>query len=282
MRGSKTRSGLNAITDPAVYKRVSELFSQAAELPVQDQAAFLRDKCGSDTDLLRLVQNLLQEDREGVIEPELAADRPIPVIHEDLSGRTLSHYQIVRPMGAGGMGVVYRATETRLQRTVALKFLPPLLRDDSASRERFIREARVIASIDHQNVCPVYEIEEANGFIFIAMACLEGTSLEEKIRSGPIPIQRAISIALQAAYGLQAAHGKGVVHRDIKPANLMLMDTESAKPLVRILDFGVAQWTEKTVLTQEGSLLTSSSRASPQLLLRIYPQLWTNLSEAIQ
>ncbi|MBV9264661.1 MAG: serine/threonine protein kinase [Acidobacteriaceae bacterium] len=195
MRGSKTRSGLNAITDPAVYKRVAELFSQAAELPVQHQAAFLRDRCGSDSDLLRLLNNLLQEDRQGVIEPELAADRSMPVIQEDLSGRTLSHYQIVRPLGAGGMGVVYRAKETRLQRTVALKFLPPLLRDDSASRERF---------------------------------------------------------ALQAAYGLQTAHEKGVVHRDIKPANLMLTDIGSAEPLVRILDFGVAQWSEKTVLTQQG------------------------------
>jgi serine/threonine protein kinase len=250
--GSKTRSGLNAITDPAVYKRVSELFSQAAELPVQDQAAFLRGKCGSDTDLLRLVQNLLREDREGPIEPGLPADSFMPAVHEDLSGRTLSHYQIVRPMGSGGMGVVYRATETRLERTVALKFLPPFLREDSASRERFIREARVIASIDHQNVCPVYEIEEADGFMFIAMACLEGTSLEEKIRSGPIPVKQAIGVALQAAYGLQAAHGKGVVHRDIKPANLMLTGTEAGEPLVRILDFGVAQWTEKTVLTQEG------------------------------
>lgn len=252
MHGSKTRSGLNAITDPAVYKRVAELFWEAAELAVQDQAAFLRDKCGSDTDLLRLLENLLQEDRQGPIKPELAADRSMPVIHEDLSGRTLSHYQIVRPMGTGGMGVVYRATDTRLQRTVALKFLPAFLRDDSASRERFIREARVIASIDHQNVCPVYEIEEADGFIFIAMACLEGTALEEKIRTGPIPVKQAIGIALQAAYGLQAAHAKGVVHRDIKPANLMLIDTESAEPLVRILDFGIAQWTEKTVLTQEG------------------------------
>ncbi len=252
MRGSKTRSGLNAITDPAVYKRVAELFSQAAELPVQDRAAFLQDKCGSDADLLRLVENLLQADREGMIEPELAADRSLQTIHEDLSGRTVSHYQIVGPMGAGGMGVVYRATETRLQRTVALKFLPPVLRDDSSSRERFIREARVIASIDHQNVCPVYEIEESDGFIFIAMACLEGTSLEEKIRSGPIPVKQAIGIALQAAYGLQAAHARGVVHRDIKPANLMLTGTESGEPLVRILDFGVAQWTERTVLTQEG------------------------------
>jgi eukaryotic-like serine/threonine-protein kinase len=252
VRGSKRRSGLNAITDPAAYKRLAELFSQAAELPLEDQAAFLQDKCGSDADLLRLVESLLQKDREGPIKPELAADRPIPIIQEDLSGRTLSHYQIVSPMGAGGMGVVYRATDTRLQRTVALKFLPPFLRNDSPSRERFIREARVIASIDHQNVCPVYEIEEADGFIFIAMACLEGTSLEEKIRTGPISIQRAISIALQAARGLQAAHGKGVVHRDIKPANLMLIDTESAEPVVRILDFGVAQWTEKTLLTQEG------------------------------
>ncbi len=264
MPGSKPRFGLNAITDPAAYKRVAELFSQAAELPVQDQAAFLRDKCGSDTNLLRLLRNLLQEDREGLIEPGLAPDCAIPVIHEDLSGRTLSHYQIIRPMGAGGMGVVYRATETRLQRTVALKFLPPFLRDDSASRERFIREARLIASIDHQNVCPVYEIEEANGFIFIAMACLEGTSLEEKLRSRPIPVKQALSIALQAAYGLQAAHGKGVVHRDIKPANLMLIDTEFAEPLVRILDFGVAQWTGKTVLTQEGLTIGTVQYMAPE------------------
>ncbi len=264
MRGSKTRSGLNAITDPAVYKRVAELFSQAAELPVQEQAAFLRDKCGSDTNLLRLIENLVQEDREGTIEPELAADGSTPVIHEDLSGRTLSHYHIVRPMGAGGMGVVYRATETRLRRTVALKFLPPFFRDDSLSRERFIREARVIASIDHQNVCPVYEIEEADGFIFIVMACLEGTSLEEKIRTGPIPVKQAIGIALQAAYGLQAAHGKGVVHRDIKPANLMLVDTEAAEPLVRILDFGIAQWTEKTVLTQEGLRIGTALYMAPE------------------
>ena len=162
------------------------------------------------------------------------------------------------------MGVVYRATETRLQRTVALKFLPPFLRDDSASRERFIREARLIASIDHQNVCPVYEIEEANGFIFIAMACLEGTSLEEKLRSRPIPVKQALSIALQAAYGLQAAHGKGVVHRDIKPANLMLIDTEFAEPLVRILDFGVAQWTGKTVLTQEGLTIGTVQYMAPE------------------
>jgi eukaryotic-like serine/threonine-protein kinase len=252
VHGSKTRSGLNAISDPAVYKRVAELFSQAADLPVNDQAVFLRDKCGSDTDLLRLVQSLLREDREGPIEPELAADRSKPVIQEDLIGRTLSHYHIVGPIGAGGMGVVYRAMETRLQRTVALKFLPPVLREDSASRERLVREARVIASIDHQNVCPVYEIEEADGFIFIAMACLEGTSLEEKIRTGPIPVEQAIGFALQTAHGLQAAHSKGVVHRDIKPANLMLTGTESAEPLVRILDFGVAQWTEKTGLTQEG------------------------------
>jgi serine/threonine protein kinase/Tol biopolymer transport system component len=252
VRGSRTRSGLNAITDPAVYKRVAELFSQAAELPVEEQAAFLREKCGSDADLLRLLDDLLREDRQGVIEPELAADRAMPAVHEDLSGRTLSHYQIVRPLGAGGMGVVYRAKEMRLERTVALKFLPPLLRDNSDSRERFIREARVIASIDHQNVCPIYEIEEADGYMFIAMACLEGTSLDERIRSGPIPEKQAIAVALQAAYGLQAAHDKGVVHRDVKPANLMLTDIGLAEPLVRILDFGVAQWSEKTVLTQEG------------------------------
>lgn len=264
MHGSGTRSGLSAITDPALHKRLAELFSQAAELPLQDQAVFLQNECGSDTELLRGIESLLQEDRRGLIAPELAIDRSTLAVHEDLSRRTLSHYQVVRPMGAGGMGVVYRATEMRLQRTVALKFLPPLLRNDSASRERLIREAQVIASIDHQNVCPVYEIEETDGFIFIAMACLEGASLEEKIRTGPIPVEQAIGIALQAAYGLQAAHDKGVVHCDIKPANLMLTGTESAEPLLRILDFGLARWTEKRDLTEEGLRIGTALYMAPE------------------
>jgi serine/threonine protein kinase len=167
-------------------------------------------------------------------------------------------------MAAGGMGMIYRATETRLERTVALKFLPPFLRDDSSSRARFVREARAIASIDHQNVCPVYEIDEADGFIFIAMAYLEGMPLDEKLRSGPLPLEQAMGIVLQAAHGLKAAHAKGIVHRDVKPANLMLIDEGRAEPLVRILDFGIAQWTRKSVLTHEGLTIGTASYMAPE------------------
>ncbi|MBV9674937.1 MAG: hypothetical protein JO185_01275, partial [Acidobacteriaceae bacterium] len=122
MRGSRARSGLKAITDPALYKRAEELFSQAVELTSEEQLPFLQEQCGSNTDLLRLVQDLLREDRSGSIlrEMDAGAVAAVPANQDDLSGRTLSHYHIIGPMAAGGMGILYRATETRLQRTVAL------------------------------------------------------------------------------------------------------------------------------------------------------------------
>ncbi|MCU1291272.1 MAG: serine/threonine protein kinase [Bryobacterales bacterium] len=254
MRGSRTRSGSEAITDPARYERVAELFSLAVELAPEEQSSFLQKQCGSDLELLRLVQNLLREDGKGPLFRgiELSGVAPTPDPHDDLSGRTISHYRIVGPLAAGGMGIVYRAIDTRLERTVALKFLPPFLMNDGGSRERFVREARAIASIDHKNVCTLYEIDEADGLIFMAMACLEGVTLDQKIARGPLRTELAIDIARQAACGLQAAHAKAIVHRDIKPANLMLVDADSPEPLVRILDFGIAQWTEKTALTQYG------------------------------
>ena len=256
MHGSKTRSGLKAITDPALHDRVAAVFSQAVELTPDEQSSFLQEQCGSDADLLRLLQNLLDVDQSGPLLSETQSG--------GLSERTLSHYRIIAPMAAGGMGIVYQATDTRLERTVALKFLPPFLKDNSASRERFLREAQAIASIDHQNVCPVYEIDEAEGLIFIAMAYLEGVTLSERIKDGPLPVAHAIHISLQTARGLQAAHAKGIVHRDIKPANLMLVDSEFAEPLVRILDFGIAQWSERKVLTREGLTAGTVSYMAPE------------------
>jgi Tol biopolymer transport system component len=264
--GSRTRSGLKAITDPALHDRVAALFSRVVELAPGEQASFLREHCGSDPDLLRLLQDLLQADQSGLLlsETQSEAIEAVPENPEDLSERTLSHYRIIAPMAVGGMGIVYRATDTRLERTVALKFLPPFLKDNSVSRERFLREAQAIASIDHQNVCPVYEIDEAEGFIFIAMAYLEGVTLAERIKNGPLPVARAMNIALQTARGLQAAHAKGIVHRDIKPANLMLINTESAEPLVRILDFGIARWSERRALTINGLTAGTVSYMAPE------------------
>jgi serine/threonine protein kinase len=246
---------------------VAELFSQAVELAPEERGSFLQDRCGSNTDLFALIQDLLREDESGSILDDAdsgAALSTIPATQGGLSTRTLSHYRIVGPMGTGGMGILYRATETRLERPVVLKFLPPFLVDDSTSRERFKREARAIASIDHPNVCPIYEIDEVDGLFFIAMACLEGVTLDERMARRPLPVEDALDIALQTALGLQAAHAKGIVHRDVKPANLMLIETESSKVLVRILDFGIAQWTGDTALTEKGLTVGTVSYMAPE------------------
>jgi serine/threonine protein kinase len=137
--------------DPAGYERATELFARAVDLPREERSSYLQRQCGNDSELLRLLESLLREDENG---PILAGSGAPQLANEDgLSGRTVSHYLIDRPISAGGMGVVYRATETRLQRPVVLKFLPPFLTADPAIRKRFLREARAIASIDHQNVC---------------------------------------------------------------------------------------------------------------------------------
>jgi serine/threonine protein kinase/WD40 repeat protein len=266
VHGSRPRSGLEAITDPALHNRAADLFSRALDLSSDEQAAFLQEECRSDTELLRILTDLLERDREGVLlegaESE-AIVQPRPG-RDELSGRTLSHYRILGPMAVGGMGMVYEATETRLERTVALKFLPPSLQDTPASRERFLREARAIACIDHQNVCPVYEIEEADGLTFIAMAYLKGVTLAKKLKGGPLSLELAIEIALQTARGLQAAHAKGIVHRDIKPGNLMLSDTQTPGAMVRILDFGIAQWSERSVLTENGLVVGTVAYMAPE------------------
>jgi serine/threonine protein kinase len=225
--------------DPARHARAADVFVAAADLPPQEQRAFLGRECADDRELLEMVEQLLAEDRKGSILPE-----PKPAAspsRESLSGLTLSHYRILEPAGEGGMGKVYRAIDTRLDRIVALKFQPPQILRNTASRDRFWREAKTIASIGHPNVCPVYEMEEDGAFLFIAMAYLEGISLDRRIASGRVSIDEALKIAIQAGRGLEAAHSKGIVHRDIKPANLMLTPTASGAYLVRILDFGIAQ-----------------------------------------
>jgi serine/threonine protein kinase len=134
------------------------------------------------------------------------------------------------------MGVVFKAEDTRLKRTVALKFLHPHAFDSSEDRHRFVREAQIGASLNHPNICTVFEIDEHDGQIFIATAYIDGVTLKEKIRSGPLDIVTAIDIAAQAANGLLAAHHKGIVHRDIKSANILL----TTDGRVQITDFGLA------------------------------------------
>ena len=177
-------------------------------------------------------------------------------------GQTISHYKILSKLGEGGMGVVYKAEDTKLDRPVALKFLAPhLLRDDEA-RKRFEREAKAAARLDHPNICTVYEIDEAEGRTFIVMAFLEGRPLSDRIKEGPLKLTEALSVAAQMAEGLEAAHEKGITHRDIKPDNLMLM--KGSRGLVKVMDFGLAQLAGGSKFTREGTTLGTMSYMSPE------------------
>ena len=178
-------------------------------------------------------------------------------------GTRIGAYEILGPLGAGGMGVVYRARDTRLDRTVALKFLPPELTRDPQAKERFLREARVAASLDHPNVCTIYEVGEApdvDAAVFIAMAHYGGETLKQRIGRGPLDMPDALDIAIQTARGLGKAHAAGIVHRDVKPANLIV--TEDG--LVKILDFGVAKLANEAGLTQTGTTLGTVAYMSPE------------------
>ena len=152
-------------------------------------------------------------------------------------GQSISHYKLVSQLGEGGMGVVYKAEDTKLNRQVALKFLAQHLLDDEEAKERFLREAQAAAALHHPNICPVHEIDEVDGKTFISMAFLEGDTLEDRIAEGPLSIKDALDVARQVADGLDAAHEKGVFHRDIKPANIMV----DAKGRATIMDFGLTR-----------------------------------------
>ena len=170
-------------------------------------------------------------------------------------------YRILEEIGRGGMGVVYKAEDVKLDRPVALKFLPPQWTSDPAARERFMLEARAASALDDPNICTVYEIGETEDKqLFIAMACYEGESLREKLLRGPLRPDEAIEIAVQAAHGLAKAHQKGIVHRDIKPANILI--TEGG--VVKIVDFGLAKLAGQARLTKEGSTVGTVAYMSPE------------------
>ena len=163
------------------------------------------------------------------------------------SGTKLGPYEIQSPLGAGGMGEVYRARDTRLDRTVAIKILPEHLSSNSEAKQRFDREARAISSLTHPNICTLYDVGHQDGIDYLVMECLEGQTLADRLMKSPLPLEQVLKYGMEICEGLEKAHKTGVIHRDLKPGNVMLTKTGA-----KLMDFGLAK------AAREGASLYSS------------------------
>ncbi len=246
------------------WHRIEEVYHSALERTPDQRPAFLTEICGSDDELRREVESLLRhgDSQEALVDRPAweAAGELLGTSAKDWSGQTVSHYQILEKLGEGGMGVVYKARDSRLGRTVALKFLAADRVAEPSLRQRFHHEAQAAAALDHPNICTVYEIDERDGETFLAMAFVDGPTLREKIEQRPLGLEEAIGIAIQIGEGLEAAHERGIVHRDVKSANILLTPSGQA----RITDFGLATLADRTRLTQEGAIVGTPQYMSPE------------------
>ncbi|MCC5697165.1 serine/threonine protein kinase, partial [Klebsiella pneumoniae] len=185
---------------------------------------------------------------------------------DDLTGRRLGHYKIEGVLGRGGMSVMYRATDVRLGRKVALKVMGEHITNDAEFRERFVDEARNTSAIDHANIVPLYDFGEVDGMLYIAMRLVEGSDLASLIKDGPISPKRTLELLAQVAEALDMLHQRGLVHLDLKPANVLVTTKESAGEHVYLADFGLTRRGATGHRTSSGDFLGSPTYAAPEHL----------------
>ena len=252
-----------------------QLFGEALELPREQRAAFLWEACRETPEVRRMVEALLQEnDRlsgflsEPAYRPRQVSQAAAPAHPFQAPGTRLGRYLILELLGSGGMGAVYRVRDEKLERDVAIKMLTDGLLTSDEARRHFRREALALAKLNHPRIAAVYDVGEQDGLDYIVMELVQGESLAARLRSGPLGVKEATSIALQVAEALEEAHEHGVIHRDLKPANVMITPKGNAK----VLDFGIAKLlalpgAESLTMTETGQLVGTPLYMSPEQAL---------------
>jgi serine/threonine-protein kinase len=266
--------------NPERWQKLEEVFHAAVESKPDARAALITQLCGEDVEMRRELESMLDHDEQAksfiespayVIPAESLLRQPA---EDSLIGKTLGSYQIVSQLGKGGMGVVYLATDQKLQRKVALKMLPPDLTDDPTRVQRFKQEARAASGLNHPNILTIFEIEERDGQHYIATEFIEGTTLRELLEGNKIGLQGVLEAAVQITSALAAAHASGIVHRDIKPENIM----RRTDGYIKVLDFGLAKLIEHAgnnpeastaVNTDPGTIIGTVQYMSPEQIRRL-------------
>jgi Tol biopolymer transport system component/predicted Ser/Thr protein kinase len=245
---------------PQRWAQIKEIFGAALEKPEAERSQFLDQACGPEAWLREEVERLLAQPTGTLESPVSALASP-----ELTPGQALGHYRVESKLGQGGMGVVYKAWDSQLQRPVALKILSGRHFDDSAGRQRFLREARAASALNHPNIVTVHEAGSEGGVDFIAMEYIEGRSLDRLIPAQGLALDRALDYAIATAGALAKAHAAGIVHRDLKPGNIMV----TGDGLIKLLDFGLAKQArggadESVTLTKEGDVVGTPAYMSPE------------------